>query len=55
MMATRFPEPAMHVGQSPLWLAADLDQWDVEQGKKPRPEPVRDMAVARAARQAVRS
>jgi predicted DNA-binding transcriptional regulator AlpA len=48
--ADDFPEPAMHVGASPLWLVSDLDHWDAAQASKPR-LPFRDMAVARAARQ----
>jgi hypothetical protein len=46
-----FPEPGMYVGASPLWLVADLDEWDEAQAKKPKPELVRDMAAVRAARE----
>jgi predicted DNA-binding transcriptional regulator AlpA len=45
-----FPAAAMHVAARPLWLVSDLDRWDTEQAAKPKP-PVRDMTIARAARQ----
>jgi predicted DNA-binding transcriptional regulator AlpA len=45
-----FPEPAMHVGQSPLWLLSDLDAWDLVQAAKPAPKCARDMVAVRAAR-----
>jgi hypothetical protein len=46
-----FPAPTMYVGQSPLWSIDALNAWDVEQSSKPKPEPVRDMAAVRAARE----
>ena len=46
-----FPEPAMYVGISPLWDLDSLDAWDAAQAAKPKPEPVRDMAAVRAARE----
>ena len=46
-----FPEPEMYAGQSPLWSLADLDAWDLAQAAKPKPEPRRDMAAVRAARE----
>ncbi|HEX3115221.1 MAG TPA: hypothetical protein VHQ48_07080 [Bradyrhizobium sp.] len=46
-----FPQAAMYVGNSPLWLLADLDAWDAVQAAKPKPKLNRDMVAIRAARE----